>query len=133
MLSGVGVKPELPLTPDVGHVPLNSVDPAKVVAGVGYDHQDWAGGEFHLTYGAKKTRIDNSPGTLYPTPAYTVADLTGYLKLGKYVLVNAGIFNLTDRKYWLWSDVRGVLNPGATIDRYTQPGRNYGVQLKATF
>jgi hemoglobin/transferrin/lactoferrin receptor protein len=115
------------------HVPLNSVDPAKVVAGVGYDHQDWVGGEFHLTYGAKKTRIDNSAGTLYPTPAYTVADLTGYLKLGKYVLVNAGIFNLADRKYWLWSDVRGVLNPGATIDRYTQPGRNYGVQVKATF
>lgn len=115
------------------HVPLNSVDPAKVVAGVAYDHQDWSGGELHVTYGAKKSRIDSAAGVLYPTPAYTVADLTGYVRLGKYVVVNAGVFNLSDRKYWLWSDVRGVLNPGATIDRYTQPGRNYGVQVKASF
>lgn len=115
------------------NVPLNSVDPAKVVAGVAYDHGDRAGGELHLTYGAKKTRIDTTAGALFATPAYTVADLTGYLRLGKHLLVNAGIFNLTDRKYWLWSDVRGVLNPGATIDRYTQPGRNYGIHVKASF
>ena len=47
--------------------------------------------------------------------------------------MTAGVFNLFDRKYWLWSDVRGLVNPGASIDRYTQPGRNFGIQAKLAF
>ena len=38
-----------------------------------------------------------------------------------------------DRKHWLWSDVRGVINPGASVDRYTQPGRSVGVRVKYRF
>jgi hemoglobin/transferrin/lactoferrin receptor protein len=120
-------------------VPLNSVDPAKVVAGIAWDSvapvvaSAKAGAQLHLTYVAKKSRIDSSAGTLYPTPAYTVADLTGRVDIGRHVTFTAGVFNLFDRKYWLWSDVRGVLNPGASIDRYTQPGRNFGMQAKIRF
>ena len=51
----------------------------------------------------------------------------------RYNLV-VGVSNLTDEKYWLWSDVRGLTNlPAASIDRYTQPGRNYGVNARWTF
>jgi hemoglobin/transferrin/lactoferrin receptor protein len=114
-------------------VPLNSIDPAKVVVGVAYDFRGQAGAQLHVTHAAEKSRIDMSAGVLYPTPSYTIADLTAFAKLGRYVTLNAGVFNLSDRKYWLWSDVRGVLNPGASIDRYTQPGRNYGLQVKAVF
>ena len=119
-------------------VPLNSVDPAKVVAGLAYLATPGAAGpqwgaQFHLTYMAKKSRIDQSAGTLYATPAFTVADLAGHVQLGRYATLTAGVFNLFDRKYWLWSDVRGITNPGVSIDRYTQPGRNYAIQLKATF
>ncbi|HEX5130327.1 MAG TPA: TonB-dependent receptor, partial [Usitatibacter sp.] len=121
-------------------VPLNSIDPPKVVAGIAYSASPAplvapakAGAQLHVTYVAKKSRIDPSAGALYPTPAFTVADLTGHLALGKHATLAAGVFNLFDRKYWLWSDVRGITNPGASIDRYTQPGRNYGVHLKATF
>jgi hemoglobin/transferrin/lactoferrin receptor protein len=87
----------------------------------------------HLTYVARKSRIDQSAGALYATPAFTVVDLTGHLAFGRHATLTAGVFNLFDRKYWLWSDVRGIANPGASIDRYTQPGRNYGVHFKATF
>lgn len=123
-------------------VPLNSVDPPKLVAGLAWNGPPVtpavpqglsAGAQLHLTYVAEKNRIDQSAGTLYATPSFTVADLTGHLALGRHVILTGGIFNLFDRKYWLWSDVRGIANPGASIDRYTQPGRNYGLQLKATF
>lgn len=115
-------------------VPLNSVDPAKVVGGLA-----WAppgrgyGGELHMTWAAGKTRIDRSASTYFATPSYTVADLTAFARVGRHATLNAGIFNLFDRKYWLWSDVRNVPNPGITIDRYTQPGRNYAVQVKLDF
>ncbi len=115
-------------------VPLNSVDPAKVVAGLAWEPpgRGW-GGELIATYAARKSRVDMSAGTVFATPSYTVADLTAFARIGKHATVNAGVFNLFDRKYWLWSDVRNVLNPGVTIDRYTQPGRNFAVQLKLEF
>jgi hemoglobin/transferrin/lactoferrin receptor protein len=127
-------------------VPLNSVDPAKVVAGLAYLVAPGAGAtpgalvtpakagaQLTLTYTARKSRIDQTAGPLFATPAFTVVDLTGQVALGRHAILAAGVFNLFDRKYWLWSDVRGIPNPGASIDRYTQPGRNYGLQLKATF
>jgi len=38
--------------------------------------------------------------------------------------INAGVFNLTDEKYWDWSDVRGRSANDAAIDRYTRVGLN---------
>jgi hemoglobin/transferrin/lactoferrin receptor protein len=114
-------------------LPLNSVDPAKAVAGLAWKRADERlGGELHATHAWRKSRIDTSAGTLYATPGFTTVDLTAFAKLGS-VTVDAGVFNITDRKYWLWSDVRGILNPGASIDRYTQPGRNFAVRVRVEF
>ena len=114
-------------------VPLNSVEPAKAVLGLGWDAADAKrGAELHATHAWRKSRIDMSGGTLYPAPACTTVDLTAYAKW-KGVTVDAGAFNLADRKYWLWSDLRGIVNPGASVDRYTQPGRNFAVRVKVEF
>ncbi len=119
--------------------PLNSIDPAKLVAGLAWTGvldlatPMKAGAQLHVTHAAKKSRIDSSAGTLFATPSYTVADLTAHIELTRRVTLFAGAWNLTDRKYWLWSDVRGIVNPGASIDRYTQPGRTFGVQAKVVF
>jgi hemoglobin/transferrin/lactoferrin receptor protein len=114
-------------------VPLNAIDPAKAVAGVAWEPRPDLGGELHGTWYARKTRIDTSAGTLFATPSAAVADLTAHLGITSRATLYAGVFNLFDRKYWLWPDVRSVVNPGATIDRYTQPGRNYSVQVKVRF
>lgn len=114
--------------------PLNSVDPARAVAGLAWNPPGRGfGGEAHVTHAWRKDRIDTSAGTLYATPSYTTLDLTAYTKLARHATLQAGVFNVLDEKYWLWSDVRSVLNPGATIDRYTQPGRNYALQVKLDF
>ncbi len=45
-----------------------------------------------------------------------------------------GLFNVTDRKYWLWGDVRGLTGVTAgAYDRYTQPGRNAGFSARYQF
>ncbi|QJR14265.1 Hemin receptor [Usitatibacter palustris] len=115
-------------------VPLNAVEPAKMVAGLAWELPTgkW-GGELVVTHAAEKSRIDASAGVLVPSPSYTIADLTGFVRLGGQVTVHAGIFNLFDRKYWWWSDMKSVTNPGASFDRYTQPGRNASVLVKWRF
>jgi hemoglobin/transferrin/lactoferrin receptor protein len=65
-----------------------------------------------------------------------VLDLTAYYKVTRDLTVNAGLYNLTGKKYWLWDDVRGYDTTGeggmlapANIDRLSQPGRNVSMNL----
>jgi hemoglobin/transferrin/lactoferrin receptor protein len=118
--------------------PLNSVDPVKVVAGLRYDApaKRW-GGELVGTFVEKKEDIDQTitPVSL-ASPGYSVLDLIGYWSLSKQAELRLGLFNLTDEKYFLWSDLQGAgggtaaLPSAASLDRYSQPGRNLRITLK---
>jgi hemoglobin/transferrin/lactoferrin receptor protein len=120
--------------------PLNSVDPVKLVTGLRYDAPGklW-GGELVGTFVEKKKDEDiDQTGTSVPlaSPGYSVLDLIGYWSLSKKAQLRFGLFNLTDEKYFLWSDLQGVgggtaaLPTAASLDRYSQPGRNVRITLK---
>jgi hemoglobin/transferrin/lactoferrin receptor protein len=122
--------------------PLNSVDPLKLVTGLRYNAPGnrW-GGQLVGTFVERKHRIDQ---TRAPVPlassGYGVLDLLGYWNLTKQTVLNFGVFNITDRKYFLWSDLQGVgggtaAMPAtvASLDRFSQPGRNARVTLKHQF
>ncbi|MHC8306975.1 TonB-dependent receptor [Pseudomonas sp. PB3P13] len=122
--------------------PLNSINPLTGVFGLGYD-QDTYGGLLSWTLVKRKTRVDSSSfntpdgtSTQFKTPGYGVLDLAGFYKVTDDLTLNAGLYNLTDKKYWQWDDVRGYDNVGeasvtqpANLDRLTQPGRNFSVNL----
>lgn len=124
--------------------PINSVNPLTGVFGLGYDAPSQLyGGLLDWTLVKRKDRVDDSnfyapdgTSSQFKTPGFGILDLTGYYKLTKDLTLNAGVYNLTDKKYWLWDDVRGydsvgeaaVLAP-ANLDRLTQPGRNFAVNL----
>ena len=122
--------------------PINSVNPLTAVLGLGYEQENY-GGLVSWTLVKRKTQVDDSnffspdgTSTQFKSPGYGVLDLTGFYKVTKDVTVNAGLYNLTDKKYWNWDDVRGydsvgeagVINP-ANMDRLTAPGRNFSVNL----
>ncbi|MHC8406199.1 TonB-dependent receptor [Pseudomonas sp. TMB3-21] len=122
--------------------PINSVNPMTGVFGLGYD-QDNYGGLLSWTVVKKKDRVDDSNfkspdgvSSQFKSPGFGMLDLSGFYKVTDDVTVSAGVYNLTDKKYWLWDDVRGydgvgeaaVINP-ANLDRLTQPGRNFAVNL----
>lgn len=111
--------------------PLNTVEPPRAVFSLTYDvaHLQAA---LHVTHTWAKERIDASAGELFAPPASTVVDLNLQWRLDDRWRLSVGVFNLFDQTYWLWSDVRGVITPGATLDRYTQPGRNASVLLRAS-
>jgi hemoglobin/transferrin/lactoferrin receptor protein len=113
-------------------LPLNTIDPPRAVIGLLYEGEAF-GAALHLTHIGEKTRIDRSAGELFASPAVTIVDLNLNWRLGRRLRLSAGVFNLFDRKYWLWADLRNVIDPGVTVDRYTQPGRNASVLLRAGF
>ncbi|CAB3648731.1 hypothetical protein LMG26696_02704 [Achromobacter pulmonis] len=68
-----------------------------------------------------------------PPPGYGVVDLMGYWRPAsvKGLQVQAGVFNLFDKKYW---EAINVPTAGATalprpVDEYTEPGRSLRVSL----
>lgn len=113
-------------------VPLASIDPAKAVIGLKYDapSRDYGIEAIATTYSAQDRLAVT---TQFAPPSETLFDLTGYYRFNHHIQVNVGVFNVGDRKYWLWSDVRGVSVTNAARDRFTQPGRNIAASVKVTF
>ena len=66
----------------------------------------------------------------YVAPAYSVFNLRANWQPRKDLNLNVGIGNLFDKKYWRWSDVRGVEAASPVLDAYTGPGRNISVTLR---
>ena len=69
----------------------------------------------------------------FAVPSATTLDLSGQYRISKTLRLNAAIINLTNKKYWNWSDVRGVAANSTFRDAYTQPGRYINVSLVADF
>lgn len=116
-----------------GERPLNSVEPWKLVAGLKWNSSaQRVGAQLIATHAAGKqaTRIDQtcSP-SCFASPAFTVLDATASIVLTPQITVRVAAYNLTDKKYWWWSDVRGQSATAATLDAYTQPGRNFSAAL----
>ncbi|UBM24440.1 TonB-dependent hemoglobin/transferrin/lactoferrin family receptor [Pseudomonas sp. p1(2021b)] len=122
--------------------PLNAVNPLTGVFGLGYEQPGY-GAQVSWTLVKRKTRVDDDTffapdgqSTKFRTPGYGVLDLTGFYKVTDDLTVNAGLYNLTDKKYWQWDSVRRYDGQGeaavtqpANLDRLTAPGRNFAINL----
>ena len=62
-----------------------------------------------------------------------MVDVTAQWRIRKDLRLNVGLYNLTDKKVWRWSDVRGLATSSPVLDAYTQPGRSAKVTLVAEF
>lgn len=115
--------------------PLNSIDPAKLHVGVKYATVAWdvrLDASRHSGKNASDVYVQ-APATQFVVPAATTFDVSGQWRINKTLRINAGIANLTDRKAWNWSDVRGLAATSRVADAYTQPGRHFNVSLVSDF
>ncbi|WP_109122192.1 TonB-dependent hemoglobin/transferrin/lactoferrin family receptor [Azospirillum sp. TSO22-1] len=106
-------------------LPVDSVAPLTGVLGVRYDHASGFGAELIGRGAAKHERV-SSP-TYFQTPSYVVADATVSYEYDPTLTVNAGVFNIFDRKYFGYRDVTGVAANRTDLDRFARPGRIVGV------
>lgn len=116
-------------------VPLDSIDPARAVLGVGYEGYRW-GIELDATAVARKNRLDTP--TAFRAPGYTTFDLYAHWSPLPSLRLYAGLTNISDRRYWDWGNLHGgtigsTTDQSAVIDRFSAPGRAISVAAKWTF
>jgi hemoglobin/transferrin/lactoferrin receptor protein len=113
---------------DKTNLPIDSVDPFRVVGGLRYNHpsQNW-GGELTVMHAWRHDRV--STATYFKAPSYTVVDLTAYYEVMPSFTINVGVFNLTDTKYFIAQDVVGLAANNLNRDLYAQPGRTIGANV----
>ena len=123
--------------PSGARSPLSTVDPFKLVVGAGYRAADGRfGGQLIATHSAQKDIAATTglcTGACFRPGAFTILDATAFLRVTGGLTLRAGVFNLFDRKYAWWNDVRGLADTSAVKDAYTQPGRNGSVSLSLRF
>jgi len=124
---------------------LTSIDPIKVVAGLNYAAPSgvWGGGAT-VTWSDDKSNYECGGGLCWPGEEFAILDITAFWNVTEKATLRAGVFNVFDEKYAWWSDVRGLsmrenlTDPGhpllpASLDAFTQPGRNFGVSLNVRY
>lgn len=116
------------------HKPINSIEPLKGVFTLRYlDAQSGRfGSDLSWTLVAHKNRINKEELANPITRAgYGILDLTGWWQVTENFSVNAGVYNLTNKRYWNWNDVREATGNTPTQTSqlnkafYSQTGR-YG-------
>lgn len=118
--------------------PLDSVNPFSAVFGIRYESGERWFAQADLLFQAAKKSSDITPKscasqTCFAPASSFVVDLRGGYRFNKHVVAYLGVFNLFDRKYWNWADVRGIADSSPIKDAYTAPGRNVSVSMKMDF
>jgi hemoglobin/transferrin/lactoferrin receptor protein len=106
---------------------VNTTAPFDAIIHFGYDSANMTnpwGTRLYATYRAEKT--DTTSGYPYFIPPSSfVLDLTGYWMISDRVRIDAGIRNLTDERYWLWSSSNSAYHiQNSNPEEYAQPGIN---------
>lgn len=112
--------------------PLDTINPLKAVLGLTYDspNNTW-GGVIDWTLVASKDQKDLEDSDNFAPGGFGIVDLSAYYNVTEQLVLRANLNNLTDKKYWLYEDVKTKSSDNSAIDRYTQPGRNF--TLSATY
>jgi hemoglobin/transferrin/lactoferrin receptor protein len=119
--------------------PLNTVNPFSAVFGVRYEPTERWFVQTDLLFQAAKKQQDIANDACaqskacFSPPSSFVVDVRGGYRFNKHVSAYLGIHNLFDRKYWNWSDVRGIAADSKVLDAYTAPGRSVAVSMKVDF
>ena len=108
--------------------PVNSVEPLTGVAGL-----RWLPSalpiDIELVATAVEGKDDVADPDAFRPPGYVTLDLLAGWQINEAASLRIGLFNLTDRKAWDWSTVRGRAAGSPGLDRFTQPGFNAGASL----
>ncbi|TXI91296.1 MAG: TonB-dependent hemoglobin/transferrin/lactoferrin family receptor [Burkholderiaceae bacterium] len=125
------------------HLPLNSINPNKVVMGLRVKSAD-LDLQLNARHLSAKTEADmNSPYLSKPAtpprikqfavPAANVLDMQLSYRVNAQLLARVSIENLGNKKYWNWADVQGLAANSVVVDAYTQSGRAAHASLNWRF
>jgi hemoglobin/transferrin/lactoferrin receptor protein len=114
---------------------LDSIMPAQSVLGISYGNYDalWRV-ELATTYSeqANEVAAPQDAPAFFIAPSYTLIDLLGHYQINDDIRINAGVFNIFDKEYYLASEVRGRTR-AENLGRFSSPGRNFSMNVIVKF
>lgn len=116
--------------------PLDTISPLTAHTALSYHAaSDRWGSTVHLTYRGSKDSSDLPDSSEWlETGSATIVDLTAFVKPLDSLTLRAGLFNLTDKKYWIWNDLAHASSSTiSNLDRLSQSGRHFGVNATYSF
>jgi hemoglobin/transferrin/lactoferrin receptor protein len=119
-------------------VPLDTINPFSAVFGARYEPGERWFVETDLLFQAAKRERDIDAAACSKKPCFAppssfVVDVRGGYRFNRHVSATVGVRNLFDRRYWNWSDVRGIASDSKVLDAYSAPGRSVAVSMKVDF
>lgn len=114
---------------------VRTVSPFRGIAGVAYATDTW-GADFSSVFSAGVR--DDADADTFDAPGFGTFNLTGWWEPEQFkgMRVQAGVYNLFDKKYWNGTAVRDVDPAGSSyqpVDYYSEPGRTFKVSLTQKF
>ncbi|MBP6563454.1 MAG: TonB-dependent hemoglobin/transferrin/lactoferrin family receptor [Neisseriaceae bacterium] len=116
-------------TNKVDDKPLDSAQPPQIMLGVGYDTAIW-GANLDWTLVAPKEKVSDKK--FVQAAGYGVVDATMFWNISKNAKLNMGVYNIGNKKYWDYVDVKG-LTASVPLDYYSRPGRSVSAALQLKF
>ncbi len=117
--------------------PLNNIEPNHLLLGVNWQSPtlDWSVSLNASLYAKKKDldELDDPEQVLFRAPGYGKLDLIVNYQFSKDISLSSAIYNLTDQRYWRWSDVNGLATDDPLIDTLVASGINAAVQLRVAW
>ncbi len=112
--------------------PLDTVQPKRFTTALRWERGDWDLQAAWQHVAAKKAGRTSSAAHFLP-PGYDLLDLGLSCRLGTHLRAAAFLSNVGNKKYWRWSDVRGIAASSPTLDAFTAPGRQLQLSLRADY
>ncbi len=111
--------------------PYSPVNPFNGYVGLAYDsHSQIWGTELGVRFAAKKSVNKIAKNSiLKPIGGYGVVDLSTYYIFNKNLHVNAGVYNLFNKKYATWTNYQN----SDSYNKATEPGRFFAATVKYDF
>ena len=110
--------------------PLGSVGPPRAVLGAHWrSDDDRTSLRAVLTLTGAWSRQDETGEPRFEPAGHGVLDLYASRLLGDHLTLTLGVGNLTDRRYWRWTDVSGLTPDDPVLPMLAQPGRHYSIGL----
>jgi len=112
--------------------PINSISPAQATINLAWHSADdkWQLNVIN-TLTKAKTRVDETSSRVsyYKPAGYGIVDFLANYKVTPNSEIRFGIFNVTDKQYWNWQDVRNLGSEEVFIQSVTRPERNISLSF----
>lgn len=110
---------------------LDTIDPLTGVVGMRYQNVAGWGGEVRLKHAMSQKHV--SEPNVFVSPGYTTVDVLASYEIKPRLTVNAGIYNIFDKRYFNHQDVAGILTTNANLELFRAPGRTFAANATVRF